>query len=425
MIVPLVAMFAAVLTATPAALAAGDPQPGGASDQQIAQTTDYAGYYQLSPRAVLRVWGEGGRWYVQLSRQPRIEITPTAEGVFVTVGVAAQITFQTDARSTVTGLVLNQNGRALAAPRIDRATAVGIDPALGDTAAAGAWPERFAGAPRLVSAADGGSDYWPAFSPDGRSVLFAHSVDGKTWSLVRAPATGGEATPLPATPASPESATRPSWSAATGLIAFTGTTGGRNQVWVMRPDGQAARAITAQGLSDQAFYPSWYPDGRHLAVLDAADNVIRRIDLTGGPAVAMTDPAKVLAGMPSVSPDGRWIAIAGQRNLGQAYDQSRNVIWLAGEDGSLRPLETKPLQGRAPVWSPDGARLAFESDRGSPDGRYAVFIVGKDGTGLVQITPYDLNATHPVWSPDGRRMVLAIQTAGASRIAIIDLPAGP
>jgi Tol biopolymer transport system component len=255
-------------------------------------------------------------------------------------------------------------------------------------------------------------------------VLFAHTLDGRTWVLMRAPLNGGAAEPVAAAQP-PGSATRPSWSAAANLVAFTQTTGARNQIWVMRPDGKDARVITASGLSDQAFYPSWYPDGRHLVAMNASDFVIRRFDLGGGPAVAMTDPAKVLAGMASVSPDGRWIAFAGQKNLGQTYDQNRNVIWLAGEDGSLKPLEAEPLQGRAPVWSPDGSHLAFESDRGSPDGRYAVFVVAKDGTGLTQITPYELNATHPVWSPDGKHMVLAFQAGGATRVGIIEAPASP
>ncbi|MGH8260660.1 MAG: TolB family protein, partial [Steroidobacteraceae bacterium] len=59
-------------------------------------------------------------------------------------------------------------------------------------------------------------------------------------------------------------------------------------------------------------------------------------------------------------------------------------------------------------WSPDGRRLAFESDRGSRDGSYALFLIDRDGTGLVQVTDYALNANHPVFSPDGHRLVFAM-----------------
>jgi Tol biopolymer transport system component len=84
--------------------------------------------------------------------------------------------------------------------------------------------------------------------------------------------------------------------------------------------------------------------------------------------------------MPSVSPDGRWVAFAGQKNDGQSYDQEENVIWLLSDSGTLKTLEPNPVQGRAPVWSPDGTHIAFESDRGSPDGHYAIFVIGRDGT---------------------------------------------
>lgn len=87
------------------------------------------------------------------------------------------------------------------------------------------------------------------------------------------------------------------------------------------------------------------------------------------------------------------------------------------------PLEKAPIQGRAPVWSPDGKRVAFESARASPDGRYAIFVVNRDGSGLVQITDYALNANHPVWSHDGKRMVLTTDpTEKSPVIAVIDFP---
>ncbi len=402
MILPVVAMVAAQSVAQPSA-------------------DRYAGYYRLAPHKILRIWREGDRWYGQLTGQVRVEIVAKGDGVFTLVGVAAELAFTVDARSDVTGLTLKQSGLELPAPRIDEATAVIADPGLIGRAIPKTWTERLAGPPRRLAEGPG-SDYWPCFSPDGRSVLFAHTTDGRTWTLMRVPADGGTAQPVAGVPSS-VSATRPNWST-TGLVAFTGTSGGRDQVWIMGPNGDDARPLTAPGLSDHAVYPSWYPDGRRLAVLDAGDSVIRRIDLDGGPAVALTDRAQVLAGMPSVSPDGRWVAFAGQKNLGQSYDQGNNVIWLVGPDGKAKTLEATPQQGRAPVWSPDGSHLAFESGRGGPDGRYAVFVVARDGTGLSQVTPYALNATHPLWSPDGKRMVMAVQSGPDTRVVVVELPDG-
>lgn len=268
----------------------------------------------------------------------------------------------------------------------------------------------------------GAQDYWPCFSPDGKTVLFSRTAAGGHSALYVVPAGGGEARPLAAIPAA-VSATRAAWSAK-GMIAFTGESDGKAAIWIANGDGGNAHAVpTPMDGSQQLVYPSWYPDGAHVAAMDGKNLVIRKVDLASGATTLATDHAQVLTGMPSVSPDGTMIAFAGQKNAGQAYDQEENVIWLVDAAGKLSTLEAKPIQGRAPVWSPDGAYLSFESDRG-PGGQYAIFLVRRDGTGLTQLTDYALNATHGVFSPDGRHMVFAAAEAasGQTRIAIVDLP---
>lgn len=160
--------------------------------------------------------------------------------------------------------------------------------------------------------------------------------------------------------------------------------------------------------------------------MDGHDLVIKRVDLGTGAAVTLTNRDRILTGMPTVSPDGKSIAFAGQVNKGQRYDQSQNSIWLLDlSNGIEHSLEPTPQQGRAPSWAPDSNRLAFESNRGSFLGRYAVFVVNRDGTGLQQITDYKWNATHPVWSPDGRKLAFAASNGGKStetRIATVALP---
>jgi Tol biopolymer transport system component len=279
---------------------------------------------------------------------------------------------------------------------------------------------------RFLTNDPGAIDYWPCFSPDGKTVLFSRTTDNrKTWNLLVVSSDGGEPHRLSSVRL-PVSATRASWSARLNLIAFTGTSSeGKSTVWLINADGTQPRQLASAGLSEQVFYPSWYPDGQALAVVDAGEQVIKRIDRERLTAVPVTDHTQVLTGMPSVSPDGRWIAFAGQRNLGQVYDQTKNSIWVVGDTGALRTVEAVPGQGRTPAWSPDGQSLAFESNRGSSSNEmYAVFTVRRDGTGLRQMTPYDLNANHPVWSPDAGRLVFSARHTKDSDntgIAIVDI----
>lgn len=280
---------------------------------------------------------------------------------------------------------------------------------------------------RFLTADPNARDYWPCFSPDSKTVLFSRSTDqGKTWELFVILSSGGQARRLSADRL-PVSANRPNWSAKNNLIAFTGESAdGGASVWLINGDGTQPRQIAPSGLSNRVFYPSWYPDGNRLAVVDrgaGGGGVIKQIDLKNRTATPLTDPQQVLAGMPSVSPDGRWVAFAGQKNQGQAYDQTKNSIWLIGDAGKPQLLE--PDQGRTPTWSPDGRSLAFESDRGDLNHLYAVFIINRSGNGLKQVTPYELNANHPVWSPDGKLLVFSArhsESQDATGIAIIEAP---
>lgn len=385
-----------------------------------ARLDSYAGYYQLGPRTAVKLSREETRLFLNpMGSTRKLELVAESPVRFAVGNAPITITFRPNADGSITEAIVGQGGRDIAAPRITEQAAAALiaqaqepPPPITRT-----WATHFVPY-RTLSHLEGGSvDYWPGFAPDGASVIFSRTSDaGKSWALVRVPAEGGpvqnlfDRAGLPATRASSESS---------GRLAFNAG----NSIWITDDTGQNAHELPLKDVVGPA-YPSWYPDGRRVAFVDGPRNILYRADISTGATTPLTRQSEVLAGMASVSPDGRRIAFAGQRNVGQLYNQNDNQIWLVDESGNARPLEAAPGPGRTPSWSPDGRRIAFESNRGSPDGHYAIFIIDVDGGNLVQVTDYSLNGNHPTWSPDGRKIVFSwgSEPGKPNGIAVIDVP---
>ena len=96
---------------------------------------------------------------------------------------------------------------------------------------------------------------------------------------------------------------------------------------------------------------------------------------------------------PRLSPDGKWLAV--ERQSGATVD-----IWIYETSGAteMRRL-TDGGNNRYPVWSRDGASVAFQSDR---DGNPGIFLQKFDGTGSAErLTTPDGKRSHipEDWSP--------------------------
>ena len=79
-------------------------------------------------------------------------------------------------------------------------------------------------------------------------------------------------------------------------------------------------------------------------------------------------------------------------------------------------------------FSPDGARIAFTSHRTGEDaagGAPQLWVARRDNTGLRQLTKLDSPEVRaPSWSPDGRRIAFEASIAGNSDIFVIDADGG-
>jgi Tol biopolymer transport system component len=117
-----------------------------------------------------------------------------------------------------------------------------------------------------------------------------------------------------------------------------------------------------------------------------------------GEATAITEGA-VLDYHASVSPDGGWIVFL-RRTTGQ------EDLFVVRSDGTdCRRITSDEHKERGPRWAPTGDQIAFISDHGES---YEIWSVRPDGSGLRQLTDAPgIRHAAPVWSPDGKRLAVS------------------
>jgi dipeptidyl aminopeptidase/acylaminoacyl peptidase len=99
-------------------------------------------------------------------------------------------------------------------------------------------------------------------------------------------------------------------------------------------------------------------------------------------------------GNPMYSPDGRKLAFHSNRS-------GSTEIWVSDADGSHLAQLTNSggTNNGTPRWSPDGSRIAFDS---RSTGNTEIFVVSSEGGGLRQITNHPAEDVVPSWSRDGK-----------------------
>jgi len=111
------------------------------------------------------------------------------------------------------------------------------------------------------------------------------------------------------------------------------------------------------------------------------------------------------------SPDAAKIAFVG--SMGE-------VMVLTIADLGLVNLTNHPAFDHSPAWSPDGARIVFQSNR---DGAEELYVMNADGSNVVRLTTgvgvYSDDA-HPSWSPDGTRIAFTCAGSGKPEICVIN-----
>ena len=261
-------------------------------------------------------------------------------------------------------------------------------------------------------------DAYPSSSPDGRTILFQSNRSGR-WALYVSDARGGNVRVLVDSGDDPSS---PVWSPDGRSIAYSAGKDGETDIYTVRADGTGRRRLTASPGDDS--HPHWTADGERIFFNSARATPDPKADWArqwhnafsmrrDGGDVRQHTRCQTVCTYPVPSPDGRRIAyrkIVDTPGFDWALrGVARNSeVFVADIDGANeRNLSSHAAYDGWPMWSPDGAWIAFASNRGGQPNMSHVFVVRPDGKDLRQLTRGAGAFKQHSFTPDGRALLAA------------------
>ena len=259
------------------------------------------------------------------------------------------------------------------------------------------------------------TDSYPMLSPDGSKIVFESNRTG-TAEIYVMNADGKNITELTNNKASNHS---PIWSPDGSKIVFASDGDHQWDVYIMNADGAEQKRLTNQPGDDG--HPHWSPDGKRIIFNSARTtpdlkaewskqfHEVFTMNADGGD-VKQISSAKTVSTYPSFSPDGKRICFRRVIDApGYQWDLTlsprNSEVFVMNADGTNPVNLTKNAAYDGwPMWSPDGRKILFSSNRAGPANIGQLYVINPDGTGLQKITDGPGSFVQPSWSHDGKKI---------------------
>lgn len=325
------------------------------------------------------------------------------------------------------------------------------------------------GSPNYLQLTKGhAEEIYPKWSPDGQWIAFQRRDDSGEHTFLMSPIGGNERNLRDG------SCLGLSWSSDSKSLAC----GGESGLLLLSVENGKTRQLTSPAKGDLDAFPAFSPDGRNLLFMEgrviggAWDLYLLKLNrdllpqalprrITNEHAFAIGAIGAIVGNSVAWTADGReaiWsisktqvygtalfripvfvngsvqqLAYIGRNVYSPAIARHRDRlayvrwlfdvdIWRAdGHTTERHPVSSTEID-QNPQFSPDGKRIAFESNRSGPE---EVWVANSDGTDPVQLTNFGRHSGTPRWSPDGRWIAFdAYGADGRWQVWVVDSNGG-
>jgi TolB protein len=257
-------------------------------------------------------------------------------------------------------------------------------------------------------------DMYPGASPDGKQLVFQSNRTGNNQIFIM----NMDGSGLKQLGDFPLGAETPVFSPDGQRIVFDVYVGeDNNDVFIIKSDGSGLKQLTESPGYDG--HPHWSADGKRIVFnsdrtspdpnASWSDRWHEIFSMKAdGSDVRQHSRCESVCTFGSVSPDSKKVLYR-KVIQGAGFDWSlgsierNSEIFIAEIDGSNEiNLSNNAAFDGWPIWSPDGKRIAFASNRTGPANTGQIWLVNPDGSQLKQLSFGPWSHAQPAWSFDGQ-----------------------